>query len=207
MGNSVMLSHCTGAILTGGKSSRFGSNKAAAEIEGVRVTAHIRDQLSIVLKRVLLIGNDAKDIDYLNLPVFPDVYREKGPLGGIHAALCASFSEWTLVTPCDLPLFSYNLVIALSQFDTNCDVICFSMDNMIEPMPAFFNKRVLRLLSILMRNQVKSILDLYRFCRLHIIPVESCGSFVNPGMLTNCNTPGDLLNAAPVFRKLFVSSF
>ncbi len=72
-----------GAVLAGGLSSRFGSDKALAEYRGHTLLAHAVDTLSGWCEHVIVVGRETAPA-----PTLPDWPRAgMGPLGGIAAAL------------------------------------------------------------------------------------------------------------------------
>lgn len=72
-----------GAVLAGGMSSRFGSDKALAEFRGHTLLAHAVDTLSGWCEHVIVVGRETAPA-----PTLPDWPRAgMGPLGGIAAAL------------------------------------------------------------------------------------------------------------------------
>ncbi len=72
-----------GAVLAGGQSTRFGSDKALAELGGRTLLARAVDQLSGWCEMVVVIGRETAPA-----PTLPDSPRSgMGPLGGIAAAL------------------------------------------------------------------------------------------------------------------------
>ena len=72
-----------GAVLAGGQSSRFGSDKALAEFRGHTLLAHAVDTLSGWCEYVIVVGRATAPA-----PTLPDWPRPgMGPLGGIAAAL------------------------------------------------------------------------------------------------------------------------
>ncbi len=72
-----------GAVLAGGKSSRFGCDKALAELDGRTLMARAVDGLSGFCDHVIVVGRDIAPA-----PAIPDWPRpDMGPLGGIAAAL------------------------------------------------------------------------------------------------------------------------
>jgi len=68
-----------GAILAGGKSSRFGSDKAFAELRGETLIEHARAALAGLCDAVIIVGREG------GIPDWPA--PGLGPLGGIAAAL------------------------------------------------------------------------------------------------------------------------
>lgn len=72
-----------GAVLAGGQSSRFGSDKALAEYRGHTLIAHAVDTLAGWCEHVIVVGRPTAPA-----PTLPDWPRPgMGPLGGIAAAL------------------------------------------------------------------------------------------------------------------------
>ena len=72
-----------GCVLAGGLSSRFGSDKALAELGGHTLLAHAVDAMSGWCEHVIIAGRD-----HGPAPCIPDWPRAgMGPLGGIAAAL------------------------------------------------------------------------------------------------------------------------
>ena len=85
-----MYKDITGIILSGGKSTRMGSNKSLLKVGNMTVIERVRNLLQGIFKNVILITNDPEDYKFLGLPMFEDVYRHKGPLAGIHSGLVHS---------------------------------------------------------------------------------------------------------------------
>ncbi len=92
-----------GAILCGGRSTRFGSDKALADAGGRPLAATIVDALRAVgADPVAAIGGTAGTA--LGIPTIPDRFPAEGPLGGLATALLWAKRGSVLVTSCDLPL-------------------------------------------------------------------------------------------------------
>lgn len=102
-----------GAVLAGGESSRFGSDKALAMLQGETLIARAVDLLSGWCEKVIVVGRE-----FAPAPTLPDWPRAgMGPLGGIAAALRDARDEgYDAVLTCgvdslDLPA---NLTLLLS---------------------------------------------------------------------------------------------
>lgn len=94
-----------GAVLCGGRSSRFGSDKALAPFGsstvGERVVAAMREA---GIDPVVAIGGQVSD--RLRVPTVPDLRPGDGPLGGLATALLWARRGWVLLVPCDVPLLT-----------------------------------------------------------------------------------------------------
>jgi len=96
-------------ILAGGKSTRMGSDKAFIMLggrnnDGRTLLARALEIARSITSDVRIVGEAAKFASFV--PVVEDVFRECGPLGGIHAALRASQTELNVLLAVDLPFVS-----------------------------------------------------------------------------------------------------
>lgn len=101
-----------GAVLAGGRSSRFGSDKALALLRGRPLIDHAADALRPHVAQLVLSGRDAQG--FVGVPDRPE--PGLGPLGGIAGALhyaAAHGYAAILTTGCDMPVFPPSLVRAL----------------------------------------------------------------------------------------------
>lgn len=101
-----------GAVLAGGRATRFGSDKALARLGEATLLDHALASLSPHVDALVVIGRGSAPV-----AVAPDLpHGDLGPLGGIAGALaharaigCAS----VLTTACDTPMLPGELVAAL----------------------------------------------------------------------------------------------
>jgi molybdopterin-guanine dinucleotide biosynthesis protein A len=91
----------TAFVLAGGKSTRMGQDKAFLELRGQSLLARAMEQARVVTEEVLIVGGREKFSPFGQ--VVEDIYRERGPLGAIHAALTASATEWNCFLAVDMP--------------------------------------------------------------------------------------------------------
>lgn len=101
-----------GAVLSGGASTRFGSDKCDASLGGVplleRVAAALRDGGA---DPIAAIGAASRAPG--SLEVVADRWLHEGPLGGVATALGWSPHPFTVVVAVDLPLLDGSTVAAL----------------------------------------------------------------------------------------------
>jgi Molybdopterin-guanine dinucleotide biosynthesis protein A len=99
----------TGVILAGGKSSRFGSNKALSLYKEQSFLMHIIEQVQPYTKEVVVAGF-YPEYENIGVPVLKDRFVNAGPLGGIYTALTYSTTPWVLVLTCDMPLMTNKII-------------------------------------------------------------------------------------------------
>jgi len=102
----------TAFVLAGGKSTRMGTDKAFLRWREGTLLDHILDLARELTPNVRIVA-DRKKFDRYGAVVIEDIYPGCGPLGGIHAALSATASEWNLLLAVDLPLVSHPLLAYL----------------------------------------------------------------------------------------------
>src|SRR5712675_3270402 len=91
-------------VLAGGKSTRMGSDKAFVQLEGRTLLARSLDLARSVSADVCIVGSREKFAPFA--PVVEDIFRDCGPLGGIHAALRVSQGDINLMLAVDMPFVS-----------------------------------------------------------------------------------------------------
>jgi molybdopterin-guanine dinucleotide biosynthesis protein A len=94
------------AILAGGQSRRMGTDKAALEIGGRTLLERAARIALTADLPVVVIGRERPDGWLLPAVTFlPDTAPGRGPLGGLHTALCHANGP-VLALACDLPLLT-----------------------------------------------------------------------------------------------------
>jgi molybdopterin-guanine dinucleotide biosynthesis protein A len=94
----------TAFILAGGRSTRMGADKACVDYDGRPLLARALDLARSLAPDVRIVGSRQKFAQFA--PVVEDVFLDRGPLGGIHAALLASPTDLNLVLAVDMPFVS-----------------------------------------------------------------------------------------------------
>jgi molybdopterin-guanine dinucleotide biosynthesis protein A len=118
-----MISRCTGVLLAGGSSARFGGTaKGLLELCGRRVVDWTLAALAPAADELLLISNDAAVSSAMaGVPCRPDVRRERGSLVGLASAL-SYCGDAALVVACDMPFLSSTLLSALRETGERANV-------------------------------------------------------------------------------------
>jgi molybdopterin-guanine dinucleotide biosynthesis protein A len=130
-------------ILAGGRSSRMGADKAFLELAGKPLIIRAVELVRETVPEVTIVGDPRKFGAFGT--VIEDVYRDRGPLGGIHAALTSSEAEWNLILAVDLPFvpvqfLKYLLTRAESSGAT---VTVPSIGEYFQPLCAVYRKQFL----------------------------------------------------------------
>lgn len=92
-------------ILAGGKSSRFGSDKARVVVEGMPNLCFLSRRLEEFQLPTTVVSQSLSDYSDLGLRVIPDFEPDAGPFAGTITALRDAKSHhapWSLILTCDL---------------------------------------------------------------------------------------------------------
>lgn len=155
----------TGAILAGGHSSRFGSNKALFAPDGETLISKAAGLLRSVAREVLVSASqtNARDYDFLGLEIVVDQHPDSGPMGGLETLLQRCTTPWLLVLTCDMPFVDKDTLItmissltgesdnALYQRDRPHALAWQRCDGSISPFPLLIERSALPKLQSRMR--------------------------------------------------------
>lgn len=156
----------TGAILAGGHSSRFGSNKALFAPNGETLISKAAGLLRSVAREVLVSASqtNAGDYDFLGLEIVVDLHPNSGPMGGLETLLQRCTTPWLLVLTCDMPFVDKEALItmvssltgepdnALYQRDRPHALAWQRCDGSISPFPLLIERSALPKLQSRMRT-------------------------------------------------------
>jgi len=141
-----------GAVLTGGRSSRMGRDKALLEVDGVPMALRVARALSAAgAAEVVCVGGDLEALRALGLRAEPDPRQGEGPLGGVISALelARSGVPAVVVVPCDLPWLHASvpeLLVTRLAGSPDLDVACARTDRP-EPLCAAWRPACLPVLA------------------------------------------------------------
>jgi molybdopterin-guanine dinucleotide biosynthesis protein A len=97
------------AILSGGKNSRIGCNKAFLEINGEPIINNIL-RIANKFPQKMIITNEFKAYEHFGLDMFRDFHQNRGPIGGIHSALIHSNFDNVFIISCDMPFITQKTI-------------------------------------------------------------------------------------------------
>ncbi len=128
-------------ILIGGSSSRMGRDKATLAFGETTLAGRAAAIVHAALPnaRVTFVAADAGQFPGRN--VIGDIEVERGPLGGLHAALKHAEREWIFVLGCDLPFVTGDLIqyLASRTSDEIDAVVPLQSDGRVQPLCAFYH--------------------------------------------------------------------
>jgi molybdopterin-guanine dinucleotide biosynthesis protein A len=195
-----------GAVLAGGRSTRYGSSKALAEVGGRRIVDRALDALRAAAPDIIVLANDPALGGEIGLPFRADARPGLGALGGIHAGLTWAAEDGrygVLAVACDMPFLSPSLLRLLVDEANDHDVVVPESGGRrgIEPLCAVYATTCLPAIEeALARDDSRMIAfhDEVRVRRVSRALVERHG---DPEVLfMNVNTPADHARAEHIAR-------
>ena len=124
-----------GLVLSGGKSSRMGSDKGDLNYHGVAQREYVANLLSSYCDEVRISLRDDQDIPS-TYPTYVDLFSDMGPLGAILTAFKNEPDAAWLVAACDLPLIEQSTIDKLVKArQTNKEATAYKRSDAEWPEP------------------------------------------------------------------------
>ncbi len=132
----------TGLVVAGGKSSRFGSDKASAVVAGRTLLDWVLRGIAPACEALVVVRGRGQVLPLVDveLPVvvIDDAYHEKGPLAGLVAGMGAIHTPLAFAASCDVPLTESSLVSGLATLADGFDVVVPHVDGFPQPLLAIY---------------------------------------------------------------------
>jgi molybdenum cofactor guanylyltransferase len=180
-----------GFVLTGGRSSRMGRDKALLEIEGATLAGRIAARVRDAAGNATLIGGPglgaAEKYASLGFPVLADLVEDAGPLGGILTALTSTHAGWNLIVACDMPAVTTEFLSGLLQAAIAGDHACLAPETPdgIHPLCAVYHRRALPAVRHAIDHKCFKMQDFLKTIGAVSWPVADAA------ILQNANTPAE----------------
>jgi molybdopterin-guanine dinucleotide biosynthesis protein A len=181
-------------VLAGGKSTRMGMDKAFVEFEGCTLLVRALDLARSVEADVSIVGAREKFARFA--PVVEDVFRERGPLGGIHAALRASETDLNIMLAVDMPFVSLaflQYLIGVARAENAASVIVPRISGRWQPLCAVYRREFADIVEEALsagRNKIDLLFDADRTRAIDETELNRTG--FSSDLFRNLNTPQEV---------------
>ncbi|MGD8385826.1 MAG: molybdenum cofactor guanylyltransferase [Desulfobacteraceae bacterium] len=183
----------SGVVLAGGRSRRYGKNKALVTLEGVSLIERVCRVLKLVADPVILSTNDPELFQFLGLPTVRDIIPGLGPLSGIHAGLSVMPGEAALFVACDMPNLNAELIRFMAASRKDADAVVPRVAGLPEPLHAIYGKTCLGPVSRAIKNGEHRIVSFFPDIRIKYIEENQIRRFdPNLDVFANINRPEEL---------------
>lgn len=170
-------------ILSGGKSSRMGRDKAKLILDGQSFVERICGEFSDC-EEILFSVKEEADFPEVKLLHITDFYPGCGPMAGIHSALHHSKNPWVFVIACDMPFIKKSVLKELidirDQFMTNTNmtdlqnyaIIPVSEDGRLQVLCALYHKHTFKVFDQMLTEKQYRMRDCLRQLEVTYVPVD-----------------------------------
>ena len=183
----------TGIILSGGKSTRMGENKAFIELEGVPIVRRIYTLFKELFQEVIIVTNQQELFKNFDSKIYSDLIPNQGALGGLYTGLYFSTFQYSFCVACDMPFIKKALVQYIINHIEGEDVIVPRTEDGLQPLHAIYSKNCLDPIKIIMEQGKYKIIDFYNRVNVKIVE-EKDFTVLDPlrESFINVNTPDEL---------------
>lgn len=141
-GGRLRCMDVTGVILAGGKSTRFGRDKAAEVVAGASMLQWVMWAAERVCREVVVVRAKGQVLPAIEssvaIRVVEDEYDGLGPLAGLVGAFEAVGEGWCFAGACDAPLLRPAVVGLLAERVADADIVCPVVEGRFQPLCALY---------------------------------------------------------------------
>jgi molybdopterin-guanine dinucleotide biosynthesis protein A len=182
-------------ILAGGASKRFnGLVKPKIIINGKMIITRILETIGELFDEIIIVTNTPEEYyGFKNCKITGDHFKNKGPLSGIHAAMCESTAEAIFVFAGDMPLLDKDYIIGqVSYYNiSNCDIVVPQIDENIEPLHGIYRNSLGNILEEYLKGDNDfAIREFFKVTDVCFMKIE--GSEKSRNAFSNINSPSDV---------------
>ncbi len=192
-----------GVVLAGGKSQRFGQDKAGVNLGNKTLIEHTLDKIKFKFEDVIIVSNKT---NFKNYKIINDcIEGQLGPLVGVLSAMKWIKKnnkpyEWVVTFPCDTPFFNTKIIDEFIKFSkTNDGLLYFVKSNKIRHN--IFGLWSLKLIEILekdiIKNNYRKVEKWADKIGVRIINIEDN----KKDFFLNINTKDDLIVAERILKQ------
>lgn len=196
-----MYKDITGIILAGGKSKRMGLNKSFLKVGEVTMIERTTELMKSLFDRVILITNTPDEYKFLGIEMFEDIYKNVGPLAGIHSGLAHSITDKNFIISCDIPFVNKGVIEFIINYKTNKSITITKADGFVQQLCGLYSKQDLQEIVELIKDDKLEInnsqkcgckvLQLVQKLDAEIIDIANEYDGYEEGMFLNMNKPED----------------
>lgn len=183
----------SGIILSGGKSSRMGSEKGLKIFRGKPLVEYAIEALSPYCGNLILSTNNPSYYKKYELIKIGDEIENIGPMGGIYSCLKKSSTNINIFLSCDMPFVDSNLIKYLMEnIDVDIDALVpVHGGNKVEPLCAYYHSGLLSTLKSFVEIKNYKLMDFLDSINTKKLTMEDWRGY-NELYFSNFNTPEDI---------------
>ena len=180
-------------MLAGGRSERFGSDKAEFVFYGLTLLERVVTAVCAATKPVIVVGRSTSSDTDSGANYLPDRFPGEGPLGGIITGLHELGQGRHLVCACDLPLLRIPLLRLLLEDCAGFEAAIPVAGGRLNPLCAAYDSASLPKLKASFDSGIRSVHGALSYLHVNRIAESKLRTADSElASLININTPEDL---------------
>lgn len=203
MGNVTI----NGYVMAGGASTRFGFDKARAELNGETMLVRMSKLLKDVTGSVSIVAPWGRYAEFGERRV-DDHWPGEGPLGGIISALKDAHTTnrehaWSLIVGCDMPFLTRGWLAYLKDraLRSGANVVAPQSALGLEPLCACWHTSATSQLQDSFEDGVRKVTDAMKRVSMEVVDEREWKQFDQAGRLFwNMNTPAEYEEARRIME-------
>lgn len=184
----------TGIILSGGNSSRMGSEKGLVSFRGNPLVSYSIKALEPLCGKILLSANtDFEKYKQFNLRIIQDKVSGIGPMGGLISCLEQSQTHHNLVLSCDAPFITSQFFeYLLDRIENFQAVVPIRSNGKFEPLCAYYNTNVISKIEEAVSLGDYKMFNFLQKIRLQTVLIDQRLPFFHDRLFENINSSAQL---------------
>jgi molybdopterin-guanine dinucleotide biosynthesis protein A len=197
----ILIKDVAGAVLAGGKSRRFGSDKRFFKLNDKTLLEIMCEKLRSVFETKYISTEknfEAKlsqhKIEISDFKIVHDKYDDIGPISGIVSVLYEISQIGCVFVPCDMPFLPEKILFFLPEFK-DFDIVYFNLNGKIYPIPGYYSKNLISEMEKIISKGIfalKYLIQSYRGKKLELGEKEVGDLGVKIEYMKNINEPQNL---------------
>ncbi len=192
-GGITKFKDVTGVVLAGGRSSRYGKNKALVKVDGIPLVERALRTMGTIFEHVIMITNTPSEYAYLQVPMFQDIIKGLGPLGGIYTGLKVISNQAGFFVACDMPFLNPTLIQHMVAIRDDFDAVVPRIAGWIEALHGLYTIRCRGSIETLIQSGTYQIFQFFSSVSVRFVDEDDIRKW-DPDLRSflNINTPDEL---------------
>jgi len=173
----------------------MGEDKGLVLLNGKPMIQYVIEALKEVVSEISIISNN-ESYHKFGVPVYSDIIKEKGPVGGIYTGLYHSTTELNFCISCDVPMISSDFIFWLLNRSGNAFVTLPMYKDKVHQMIGVYSKQVLSNFQESVEKEHLKLSQVNNDMACEIIDIEKEYANFDELIFSNINTKNELISIA-----------
>ncbi|UKN03201.1 molybdenum cofactor guanylyltransferase [Paracrocinitomix mangrovi] len=174
-------------LLAGGKSSRMGEDKGLMSLFGKPMAEYVLEKVNELTNNVIIITENS-NYSQFGYPIYKDLIKNCGPLGGIYTGLMKSEHDLNLIVSCDIPYVKSGLIKFLYYQTEDFEVTVPMYNDRIHPLIGFYKKSCIEKIKYNLDEEKYKVADVFKYCKTNVVDTDEFDEIV----FKNVNSKKDI---------------